>query len=79
MKNHRGSFAIIGSTEQLAQIVLKITELIFQLAPESYAFQATLHRKKDRHNDQATALLLPPPLTTTGGRGSLGSSGRGFP
>ncbi|MBQ9003804.1 MAG: DNA polymerase III subunit epsilon [Eggerthellaceae bacterium] len=33
-------------------------ELIFQLAPESYAFQATLHRKKDRHNDQATALLL---------------------
>ena len=33
-------------------------ELIFVVAPESYAYQATLNRKKDRHNDKVQALLL---------------------
>lgn len=33
-------------------------ELIFETAPETYAYQATLHRKKDRYNDKAAALLL---------------------
>ena len=33
-------------------------ELIFELAPETHAFQATLSRKKDRKNDKLQALLL---------------------
>ena len=34
------------------------TELIFAQAPETYAYQATLNRKKDRHTDKVQALLL---------------------
>ena len=33
-------------------------ELIFAQAPETYAYQATLNRKKDRHTDKVQALLL---------------------
>lgn len=33
-------------------------EVIFQLAPEEYAYQATVHRKKDRFADTVQALLL---------------------
>ena len=33
-------------------------ELIFQAAPENYAYQANIHRKKDRPADKVQALLL---------------------
>ena len=33
-------------------------ELIFQTAPENYAYQASVHRKKDRLVDEVKALLL---------------------
>ena len=33
-------------------------EIIFELAPESYAYQAKVHRKKDRYTDSVSALLL---------------------
>lgn len=33
-------------------------ELIYQTAPENYAYQVTVHRKKDRFTDCASALLL---------------------
>ena len=33
-------------------------ELIFQLAPDTYAYQATLFKKKDRLTDSVSALLL---------------------
>ena len=33
-------------------------EIIFETAPETYAYQATLNRKKDRKNDKVQALLL---------------------
>ena len=33
-------------------------EIIFEVAPETYAYQATLNRKKDRKNDKLQALLL---------------------
>jgi len=33
-------------------------EIIFQLAPDTYAYQATLYRKKDRFNDTVQALLI---------------------
>lgn len=33
-------------------------ELIFSAAPETYVYQATLHRKKDRRADKVQALLL---------------------
>ena len=33
-------------------------EIIFETAPETYAYQATLNRKKDRKNDKIQALLL---------------------
>ena len=33
-------------------------ELIFETAPETYAYQAVLHRKKDRQSDKVSALLM---------------------
>ena len=33
-------------------------ELVFQVAPENYVYQASVHRKKDRLSDKAQALLL---------------------
>ena len=33
-------------------------EIIFQLAPDTYAYQATVYRKKDRFNDTVQALLI---------------------
>ena len=33
-------------------------ELVFSVAPQNYAYQAALFRKKDRHTDRAEALLL---------------------
>ena len=33
-------------------------EIVFQMAPETYAYQATLHRKKERKTDKVQALLL---------------------
>ena len=38
--------------------VRNAAEVIFELAPETYAFQAHIHRKKDKHGDDASALLL---------------------
>lgn len=33
-------------------------EIIFQLAPDTYVYQASIHRKKDRLNDTVEALLI---------------------
>ena len=33
-------------------------EIVFMHAPESYAYQAVIHRKKDRYTDKISALLL---------------------
>lgn len=38
--------------------VRNAAEIIFEKAPENYAYQATIHRKKDRKVDTASALLL---------------------
>ena len=38
--------------------VRNAAELIFEAAPESYAYQAVIHRKKDRQSDKVSALLM---------------------
>lgn len=49
---------------ELASCVMELrdlrnaAELIFQLAPDNYAYQATLFKKKDRLTDSVSALLL---------------------
>lgn len=48
---------IASCTMELREI-RNALEIIFSLAPESYAYQATMHRKKDRHTDRIQALLL---------------------
>lgn len=55
--------AVVAQRE-LASVAMELrdirnaAELIFQIAPESYAYQATLFRKKDRLTDRVQALML---------------------
>lgn len=49
---------------EIASVALELrdirnaAELVFQLAPETYAYQASLLRKKDRRTDKVMALML---------------------
>ena len=52
------------SQREIASCVMELrdlrnaAELIFSVSPDTYAYQATLNRKKDRHADKVQALLL---------------------
>ena len=48
----------IASVAMELRDVRNAAELIFEIAPENYAYQATLNRKKDKQNDVVAALLL---------------------
>ena len=48
----------IASVAMELRDVRNAAELIFEMAPENYAYQATLNRKKDKQNDVVAALLL---------------------
>ena len=48
----------IASVAMELRDIRNAAELIFQTAPETYAYQATLFRKKDRKADRMEALLL---------------------
>ena len=52
------------SQREIASCVMELrdmrnaAEIIFEVHPDTYAYQATLNRKKDRHADKVQALLL---------------------
>jgi len=48
----------IASVAMELRDIRNAAELIFQTAPETYAYQATLFRKKDRRTDRLEALML---------------------
>ncbi len=48
----------IASVAMELRDIRNAAELIFQMAPESYAYQAQLFRKKDRRADKLQALML---------------------
>ena len=48
----------IASTTMELRDIRNAAEIIFQIAPESYAYQASLYRKKDRRADKVQALML---------------------
>lgn len=48
----------ISSTIMTLRDIRNAAESVFETPSESYAYQATLNRKKDRHTDSAKALLL---------------------
>ena len=48
----------IASVAMELKDIRNAAEVIFQLAPESFAYQASLYRKKDRRADKVQALML---------------------
>ncbi len=48
----------IASVAMELRGIRNAAELIFEMAPESYAYQAALYRKKDRRADRIEALML---------------------
>ena len=52
------------SQREIASCVMELrdmrnaAEIVFEVHPDTYAYQATLNRKKDRHADKVQALLL---------------------
>ena len=48
----------VASVAMELRDIRNAAELIFQTAPEAYAYQATLYRKKDRRADRLQALML---------------------
>ncbi len=48
----------IASVAMELRAIRNAAELIFQAAPEAYAYQASLYRKKDRRADKVQALML---------------------